>query len=75
MSVIDWLVVVTCNVVLIGVGILIFSGKLDDRLMLSWKKNAPHHRLWDMNAYHKWALALCVVAAILIDVLVFVTMR
>ena len=67
-------VIVTCNIVLIGVGLLVYSGKLDSFLTGQGKKNVRRRGLFDMEAYHKWALLVCVVVAALIDVFVFIMM-
>ena len=74
MGFIDMFVIVTCNIVLIGVGLLVYSGKLDSFLTGQGNKKTRRRGFLDMEQYHKWALLVCVVVAALIDIFVVITM-
>ena len=71
MGAIDWAVVIGCNVFLIGVGVLVYMGRLDKLLTGRMQGRKRTKGLFNMEEYHRWALLICVLTAVLIDLTVF----
>ena len=70
MSAGDWIIIGLVNVILIGVGVLAFSGKIDELAGLNRRQNYWERKKIDSRNYRKWSMILCVGTALCIDLFV-----